>query len=254
MGRVLKQLLWLIPFGFFIACGCMIRMIPGFSFSSWLLWGCAGIVLVYRLLTWLKKKKPKLSKWLLWILSLGLCAVLIAGTVTGIVIGSAAKGDDANSCDYVIVLGAGVNGTQPSLILSERISRAEIYLRENPEAIAILSGGKGSGEHISEAQCMFNSLTAKGIDPDRLWLEDRSTSTRENLRFSMELIESKTGSRPARAAIISNEFHLYRAGLFAREQELEMAGVPARTTWFSLRANYFLREIVAVWYYTILGG
>lgn len=254
MSRVLKQLLWVIPIGFFIACGCMIRMIPGFSFSSWLLWGCGIIVFVYWMLTLLKKKKPKLSKWLLWILSLGLCAVLIAGTVTGIVVGTAAKGDEAIPCDYVIVLGAGVNGTQPSLILSERISRAEIYLREHPDAIAILSGGKGSGEHISEAQCMFNSLTAKGIAPERLWLEDRSTSTRENLRFSMALIEGRTGSRPTRAAIISNEFHLYRAGLFAEEQDLQMVGIPARTTWFSLRANYFLREIVAVWYYTILGG
>ncbi len=254
MSRVLKQLLWVIPIGFFIACGCMIRMIPGFSFSSWLLWGCGIIVFVYWMLTLLKKKKPKLSKWLLWILSLGLCAVLIAGTVTGIVVGTAAKGDEEIPCDYVIVLGAGVNGTQPSLILSERISRAEIYLREHPDAIAILSGGKGSGEHISEAQCMFNSLTAKGIAPERLWLEDRSTSTRENLRFSMALIEGKTGSRPTRAAIISNEFHLYRAGLFAEEQDLQMVGIPARTTWFSLRANYFLREIVAVWYYTILGG
>lgn len=254
MGRVLKQLLWLIPMGFFIACGCMIRMIPGFSFSSWLLWGCGGIVFVYWMLTLMKKKKPKLSKWLLWILSLGLCAVLIAGTVTGIIVGNAAKGDDEAACDYVIVLGAGVNGTQPSLILSERISRAEIYLREHPDAIAVLSGGKGSGEHISEAECMFRELTAKGIAPERLWLEDQSTSTRENLRFSMALIESKTGSRPTQAAILSNEFHLYRAGLFAQEQGLEMVGVPARTTWFSLRANYFLREIVAVWYYTFLGG
>ena len=154
----------------------------------------------------------------------------------------------------MIVLGAGVNGTTPSLILSERISRAEQYLRDNPDTIAILSGGQGSGENISEAQCMFEQLTAKGISPERLWLEDKSTSTRENLRFSMTLIEEKTGTRPARAAIISNEFHLYRAGLFAREQNLEMIGVPAKTTWFSLRANYFLREIVAVWYYTILGG
>lgn len=254
MGRFLKQLLWLIPFGFFIACGCMIRMIPGFSFSSWLLWGCAGIVLVYRLLTWMKKKKPKLSKWLLWILTVGLCLVLVAGTVTGIIIGTAGHGDADTSCDYVIVLGAGVNGTRPSLILSERIERAYTYLRDNPDTVAILSGGQGPGENISEAQCMFNSLTEKGIAAERLWLEDKSTSTRENLRFSLELIEGKTGSRPAQAAIVSNEFHLYRAGLFAAEQELQMIGVPARTTWFSLRANYFLREIVAVWYYTILGG
>lgn len=254
MGRFIKRFGWLLPFLFFILCGALIRTVPGFTFSSWLLWGCAALVFIYRLLTWLKKKKPKLSRVLLCILTVGLCLVLVAGTVTGIIIGRAGRGDTETPCDYVIVLGAGVNGTTPSLILSERISRAEQYLRDNPDTVAILSGGQGPGEYISEAQCMFNSLTAKGISPERLWLEDKSTSTRENLRFSMALIEAKTGSRPTRAAIISNEFHLYRAGLFAKEQSLEMIGVPAKTTWFSLRANYFLREIVAVWYYTILGG
>lgn len=254
MGRFWRRFGWLLPFVFFLLCGFLIRKVPGFTFSSWLLWGCAGLIFIYRVLRWLKKKKPKLAKVFRCILTICLCLVLVAGTVTGIFIGHAGRGDADTPCDYVIVLGAGVNGTVPSLILSERISRAEQYLRDNPDAVAVLSGGQGPGEQISEAQCMFNSLTAKGISPERLLMEDKSTSTRENLRFSMTLIEEKTGTRPARAAIISNEFHLYRAGLFAREQGLQMIGVPAKTTWFSLRANYFLREIVAVWYYTILGG
>ena len=120
--------------------------------------------------------------------------------------------------------------------------------------ICIVSGGQGPGEDITEAKCMYDSLVSRGIDPTRIWQEDKSTSTRENIRFSLALIEENTGSRPAQAAVISNEFHLFRAGLFAKEQGLDMIGVPAKTTWFSLRANYFLREIVAVWYYTILGG
>ena len=254
MGRFLKRFGWLFLAAIPLLLGFLIRTVPGFSFSSWMLWGCAGVVVLYRLLVWLKTKKPKLGKAFLWILSAGLCICLILGAVTGIIIGQAAKGDADAPCDYVIVLGAGVNGTQPSLILSERIGRAYAYLTEHPETVAILSGGKGEGENISEAQCMFNQLTARGIDPERLWLEDQSTSTRENLRFSMALIEDKTGTRPIRAAIVSNEFHLYRASLFAAEQGLEMIGIPAKTTWFSLRANYFLREIVAVWYYVILGG
>ena len=101
---------------------------------------------------------------------------------------------------------------------------------------------------------MFEALTSRGIAPERIWLEDRSTSTQENLQFSLALIEEKTGTRPSKAGILSNEFHLYRAGLVAQTLGLEPVGIPAETEWFGLRVNYFLREIFAVWYYALLGG
>ena len=101
---------------------------------------------------------------------------------------------------------------------------------------------------------MYNDLTGKGIDPERVWMEDNATNTRENIAYSLALIEEKTGVRPDTTGLISSEYHLFRAGLFAREQNLTAVGIPAKTSWFSLRLNYFLREIVAVWYYVILGG
>lgn len=254
MGRFLKRVGWLILFILFCLLAVAALNIRGFAFSGYLFFGCAGLILVYRILHWLKKRKPKLSKILRTLLTIALCAGLLLAAVTGIFVGVAQKGDTETKCRYVIVLGAGVNGTEPSLILSERIHKAYEYLTQNPEVICIVSGGQGPGEEITEAQCMFDRLTAMGIDPQRIWLEDKSTSTRENLRFSMELIEEKTGSRPTQAAVISNEFHLFRASLFAKEQGLDMVGVPAKTTWITLHANYFLREIVAIWYYVILGG
>lgn len=254
MKRFWNRIGWLMAMLLFLLMGALIRMTPGFSFSSHVLWGCAALVLVYQILWWLKRKTPKLSKVLRRILTCCLCLGLMLAAVTGIFIGRAGKGDADADCDYVIVLGAGVNGTVPSLILSERINRAYEYLAENPDVICIVSGGQGPGEDITEAKCMYDRLVSKGIDPERIWQEDKSTSTRENIRFSLAVIEEKTGARPTEAAIISNEFHLFRAGLFAKEQDLAMIGVPAKTTWFSLRANYFLREIVAVWYYVFLGG
>ena len=254
MKRFWNRIGWLILASLLVLMGLLVRMTPGFAFSSYVFWGCAGIVLLYRVLVWLKKKKPKLSRVLRILLSCFLCAGLVLATVTGVFIGTAGKGDADTKCDYVIVLGAGVNGTVPSLILSERINRTYDYLTENPDVICIVSGGQGSGEDITEAKCMYDNLVAKGISPDRIWQEDQATNTRENIRFSLALIEEKTGLRPTQAAVISNEFHLFRAGLFCAEQDLTMVGVPAKTTWFSLRANYFLREIVAVWYYIILGG
>jgi len=85
-------------------------------------------------------------------------------------------------------------------------------------------------------------------------LDGYEAHMRKNIAFSLALIEEKTGQRPREAGVLSSEYHMYRAKLVAREQGLEAIEIPARTSWISLRINYFLREIVAVWYYVLLGG
>lgn len=142
----------------------------------------------------------------------------------------------------------------PSLSLQDRLDAAYDYLVTYPDAVCVVSGGKGDGENITEALCMFNELTARGIAPERVWMEEQATSTQENIRFSLNLIEEKTGTRPERIGLVSSEYHLYRAGLFAREENVVSYGIPARTSWVSLRINYFLREIAGVWHHIILGG
>ena len=69
--------------------------------------------------------------------------------------------------EYIIVLGAHVQGTRLTLALLERTRRALQYLEENPETKAVLSGGQGEGEDISEAQAMCNYLVEHGIDRER---------------------------------------------------------------------------------------
>ena len=80
---------------------------------------------------------------------------------------------------------------------------------------------------------MFRDLTARGIAADRIWKEDQAENTRQNIAYSLDLIEARTGTRPEKAGIISSDYHLYRAGLFAKEQNLESMGIPAKSTWFS---------------------
>lgn len=138
--------------------------------------------------------------------------------------------------------------------MGDRINATYDYLIVHPDVTAILSGGQGADEGISEAQCMYNELTALGIDPQRLWLEDKATSTWENLQFSLRIIEEKTGKRPETVGLLSSEYHLYRAGLFADACGVKAACIPARTSWPSIRINYFLREVAAVWKFIILGG
>ena len=228
--------------------------IPGYSFTAYIAFGIAGVLLCYQLLPILAKRCPKTAKGITWALSCCLGIGFIAAIFTGILIFRAGLGNPEISCQYIIVLGAGVNGTTPSLSLRDRLDAAYQYLVANPDTICIVSGGQGDGEDITEAACMYQELTARGIEPHRIWQEDKSTNTRENIANSLALIEAYTGARPTEAGIVSSEYHLYRAGKFAQEQELTSIGIPAKTSWVTLRINYFLREIVAVWYYMLFGN
>lgn len=215
-------------------------------FSGYLLLGSAALIPIFHLL--------RNRKWPRRILA-GLLAVLvIAMAVTGCLIASACGGRGEPEADYLIVLGTKVNGTQPSLMLRQRLDAAVEYLNTYPDATAVVTGGMGNDESISEAECMYNYLTGAGIDPDRIWMEDQATNTVENLRNTLTLIDLRTGQAPEHVTILSNEFHLYRAGLMARDLGLDASLIPAKSENFLLFANYFLRDIFAVWKYIILGG
>ena len=187
----------------------------------------------------------KLGRTLL-VAALALSLVL---SITGGTIARSAEGTADPKADYLIVLGCQVNGTTPSRMLSQRINAAVSYLNTYPDTVAIVSGGQGGGEDITEAACMYRCLTAAGIAPERIILEDQSTSTMENLRFSMEYMEPGTS-----VAIVSNEFHLYRAGQMAQSLGLQAKLVPADTQFPILLASFSLREIFAVWKFHLLGG
>ena len=118
----------------------------------------------------------------------------------------------SRNLDTLIVLGAQVNGTKLSNSLKLRLERAKEYLDENPETIAVVSGGKGSGEEISEAEAMYEYLVSQGIDETRLIKENRSTNTNENLKYSLALLEEKSNKKPGnlRIGIVTNGFHVFR--------------------------------------------
>lgn len=218
----------------------LIFCLAGYRFAGLFLLGLSALIPTYHFL-----KHDFLRRCLTALLLLGFVAL----SITGGVIARSAHGTDAPEADYLIVLGCKVNGTTPSLMLRQRIDTAAAYLNACPDAIAIVSGGQGNGENITEAACMYDHLTAVGIARERILLEDRSTSTMENLLFSMELMESD-----ASVAIVSNEFHLYRAGQMAQSLGLDPALIPASTEYPILTASYYLREILAVWKYHLLGG
>ena len=144
--------------------------------------------------------------------------------------------------DYVIVLGAGLNGTTPTKPLAKRIEEGYIYMSDNPDTILIASGGQGFHESISEAECIKRELVKMGIDEDRIILENRSTSTIENLKFSLEII----GDPDAEVGIITNSFHEYRAGLIAKNVGYTNAHSVPAVTLFPVGIHYMLREFFGV--------
>ena len=101
---------------------------------------------------------------------------------------------------------------------------------------------------------MYRELVNLGIDPKRIWIEDEATSTWENMKFTLDLIEAETGIRPEKLGVLSSESHLFRASLFAKACDVEFVGIPAKTSRLPQAINHFMREVAGVWHYIILGG
>ncbi|MBP3617498.1 MAG: YdcF family protein [Lachnospiraceae bacterium] len=175
--------------------------------------------------------------------------------------------------DYVIVLGAQVRGEYPTLVLNARIKAAAEYLKENPKAVAVASGGQGTGESISEAEAIRRGLVRLGISEERILLEDASTSTEENLRFSAKVIQKyeKQGSTREEVAatnetvegtlaqstgpvrfvskkvvLVTNDFHVFRATRLAENLGYtDVEGLGA-TDFFAVTIQYYVREFFAI--------
>lgn len=248
----LARWLMMIPLGF---VGLVFTFVlAGYSFSALVCFTFMGILLFYNIAAILQKTYPHPTKVVKRIVTVILCIGLLIVGVTEALVIKASFGDPDPGCEYIVVLGAKVRGDGPSVSLQNRIDAAYAYLTAHPDTIAVVSGGKGQDEPITEAQCMFDHLVAMGIDPERIWVEDKATSTWENLQYSLDLIEGKTGLRPDTIGIISSEYHLFRAGLFADACNVESVGIPARTTRLSQMINHFMREVAGVWHYILLGG
>lgn len=226
----------------------------GYSFTVLVCLGIAAILLFYALIPVFARTYPLTARRLKRVFTTILCIGLILVAVTEFFIIRASFGEPKESCEYVVVLGAKVRDSGPSVSLMDRIYGARDYLESHPDVIVVVSGGQGQDEPMTEAQAMYDELLALGIDPDRIWMEDKATSTWENLNFSLNLIEEKTGVRPEKIGIVSSEYHLFRASLFADACNVESVLIPARTSIISQRVNHFMREVAGVWHYLILGG
>lgn len=148
--------------------------------------------------------------------------------------------------DYLIILGAGLNGDKLSWTLWERVNKGLRILQDNKDMRVVVSGGKGHGEWITEAEAMQRYLVEQGIAKERIIKEEQSTSTMENFRYTRELLGQQSSYEPSEPVlVITNDFHMFRAKILARRNGLNPVGVPSPTPWY-LRPNAYLREYFAV--------
>ncbi len=150
----------------------------------------------------------------------------------------------ATNENTVIVLGCQIRGSVPSMTLVQRSDMAVKYLEEHPNAIAIAAGGQGADEDLSEGQCIYNLMTEKGIEGSRIIIEDKSASTDENIANAKRIMDEK--KIDPNVAIVTSEYHEYRASLICKKNGLTASSVPAPSSPRG-KPTFFTREVFGVW-------
>lgn len=177
----------------------------------------------------------KYTVFLLFIISLA----LILGSIYVMNCGK----DTAKNQKVLIVLGCRVKGDVASVALEKRAESAYFYLLKNPNSVAILSGGQGKDENMTEAQCLKNLLVGRGISQERLFLEEMSTSTRQNIAYSKKIIEQNGFSSDV--AVATSEYHQLRAKLICKNYGLNAFAISSKTKPILL-PTFLLRELMAL--------
>lgn len=248
MVYIILFLLGIISVAYYMAIGFYTGSFGGSS----IIWLIGGIALILGIIMWKYGIRPSR----LWSRVIG--GVLIAGFLIfavfeGMVI-SQMNAKPSQSVDYIVVLGAQVRGTRITRSLRYRLDAAYEYLAANQDTVAVVSGGQGQGEDLPEAEAMKNYLVERGIPPERLLKEKDSVNTNENLKFSKAIIDKRENNQEYTLAVVSNNFHVYRAVSIGKKQGLhDIEGLAARSDRLLL-LNYMVREAMAIFKDLVVGN
>ena len=237
----------IIVFGIVLTInGLLLFLRTNFNLGNFLTLGLGAFLLLYGIrFDWVKEKFPK---WLKVIIALVLSSVVLLASFLFL------YGLNDNTDykeDAIIVLGAAVQGDTPSLALADRLDSAVEYYNKNTNALIVVSGGKGPQENVTEAYAMEKYLTKKGVPNDKIIKEEKATSTYENFKFSMEILDSMFED-DYKVAFVTNEYHIYRAsGIAKRVGYSDITHIHSGTRWYSVVTGT-LRECLAVLKFWIL--
>ena len=202
----------------------------------------AAVLLALRLLK--KKNAPKHWSRLLTGLTAAGMAVIFGAMGYIAVQGQDSIMTQDGTPEFIVVLGAQVQGDEPSLTLKKRLDKALEFLQAHPDRTVIVSGGQGPDEAHTEASVMAQYLLAHGADASQILEEPQASNTRENLLFSAKLAEA-AGLDTSRVLIVTSDFHMCRAKYIARTLSMEPYGQASDTWPWILKVNYTLREVFA---------
>ena len=202
----------------------------------------AAVLLALRILR--KKDAPKVWSRILIALTAVSMAVIFGAMGYISVQGKDSAMTPDETPDFIVVLGAQVQGDGPSLTLKKRLDKALEFLQAHPDRTVIVSGGQGPDEAHTEASVMARYLIEHGADASRVIEEDKASNTRENLLFSSKLAEA-AGLDTSRVLIVTSDFHMCRAKYIARTLSMEPYGLASDTWPWILKVNYTLREVFA---------
>jgi uncharacterized SAM-binding protein YcdF (DUF218 family) len=147
--------------------------------------------------------------------------------------------------DYILVLGAGIRGKTMLLVQLQRTETALEYIKKYPEAKIIVSGGRGPGEDISEAEAMKEYLVKKGVNSDSIIKEEKSKNTIENMKYSHNILKNIDKRKNISVAVVTSNFHVFRAKFLAKRAGINAEGIAAPVNYI-LVPNYYVREYFGV--------
>lgn len=148
--------------------------------------------------------------------------------------------------DTILVLGAGIFNEHVTPMLANRLDRALKLYNQQPDTQFIVSGGQGPDEPISEALAMFRYLVDRGVNPAQILMEDASTSTYENIKFTKALIQQSFNTKP-KIVCVTSQFHIMRAVLFGQKLDLKLKGVGSHTPYHFFEVA-LIRDFLALMY------
>ena len=194
--------------------------------------------------------------WQRILLAVILLAVLVFAALE-VYIGVHSRDSLTGEPETMVIFGCQVKPDGPSVLLRDRLDTALAYLEDHPDMRVLVTGGKGDDEHVSEAQAMYDYLVERGVDGERITLEDRSRNTWQNVNYTMDLMEAQDWALTEDVLLVSSGFHLARIELLwdrARAERLAGEGEPdqrvstlaAPASHLPSRVQMFFREPFAL--------
>jgi uncharacterized SAM-binding protein YcdF (DUF218 family) len=244
IGGYLLVALGIVNILYFITCFIVFKMFVNFS-GFFLILGTVCVLLGIFKVIFYENNFNKLTSRILRVLKVFIYAIAVSFIFIEGCIFINANIEYLKKPDYIMILGSGISGKSMLLVQLQRVEEGLKYIKANPDIKVIVSGGQGTGEDISEAEAMRIYLVQHGVKNENIIKEEKSKNTIENMKYTSENLSKIDGRKDIRLAIVTSNFHVFRAKFLAKRFGFEAEGVPAPVNYLLL-PNYCVREYFSI--------